>query len=106
MDNTTFGNFPSAMILCEKIFKNDKKFKSKIGDFIQDYIEGTLALNLVKDSTLRKRMQLLWRNSFMESVNFGEDIDTYVKNVIVAYYRKSGKTRRNSRREQKWIQNS
>jgi len=99
MDKTTFGSFKSSVILCEKIANEDKKFKNKIGDFIKDYIEGVLVLNTIENSTIRKRMQLLWRETFIENVNFRTDIDTYVKNVIVTYYRKSTETRRRNRRK-------
>ena len=58
--NHTFGKFESAVILCEKIADDDKKFKNKIGSFILDYIEGTLALNVLENSRIRKRMQKLW----------------------------------------------
>ncbi len=86
MDDTTFGSFKSAKILVSEL-KKQPRLISKVGNFLQDYIEGLIKIKSIPDKKHKLRIALLWRNDFLERVKFHSSINTFVKNIIVAYYR-------------------
>ena len=87
MDNTTFGSFKSAQTLATEL-KNKPKLANKIGNFLQDYTEGLSRIKSISNKKYQRRIVFLWRKDFLDHVKFHSSVDTFVKNVIVAYYRK------------------
>lgn len=88
MKKTTFGSFPAALILQERIESiNDSKVTRKVSNTLQDFNTGLRFIEGIEDSRYRKRFALLWRNEFLARVNIDPRVDSYLKNVLSTYYR-------------------
>lgn len=88
MDKTTFGNFQAAIDLVDIVQKHPL-ISRKVSSLINDYTTGLKQIRSVPDRQYKVELALMWRNKYLGEINFDADeINSFVKNVIVTYYRK------------------
>lgn len=88
MKKTTFGSFPAALILYERVKRiDDAKIRRKVSNTLQDFNTGLRFIEGIEDLRYRKRLALLWRDDFLKAINIDPRIDSYLKNVLSTYYR-------------------
>lgn len=88
MDPTTYGDFPAAHVLAERLTAlDDPALTRRVTRFLTDFNTGLAALDAIEDDAYRGRLALLWRDHFVERLDFHPDVDSWVRNVLSAYYR-------------------
>ena len=86
MSPETFGCFPAAIILVERLEKlADEKVTTKVSRFLQDYNEGLYYIGQIPHESYRKRCALLWRDDFLHRSKIDPFIDKYLENIICTY---------------------
>jgi hypothetical protein len=86
MDDTSYGWFECAKTLV-KLVQDKPKVRAKIAKFLCDYVGGLYEIVRVRDSKVKGRLLLLWRNEYIVNANFDPESDSYLKNVIDSYYK-------------------
>lgn len=89
LDLTTFGNFQSAIDLVTELNYRPEWLSRKVRKFLADYIGGLHEILNLEKSSHRKRIADMWKHDFLIRVDFNSEIDSFVKNVIVAHHRKN-----------------
>jgi hypothetical protein len=87
MDDTTFGSSQSAIDLVKELKDNHPFLIRRVSRFIQVYRDGFESIKEIQDRRHQIRIATMWRKEFIEKVNFHPDIDSFVKNLLVASYR-------------------
>jgi hypothetical protein len=83
MQATTFGSFPAAEILVDKLDSlGDPLISRKVSRLLQDFSTGLSHLSEIPDPAYRSRMTLLWRDDFLARLSIDPDIDKFVSNVL------------------------
>lgn len=83
MQATTFGAFPAAEILADRLDAlADPAVTRKVSRLLQDLNTGFGQLESVPDPAYRRRLGLLWRDDFLARVAIHPAIDKFVRNVI------------------------
>jgi hypothetical protein len=85
LDPNTFGSSNAAMILVEKLNRiDDPKLTKKVSAFLTYTFTGLNKLNGIDNDVWFKRFVILFRKHQLSRVDFHEDIDTYVKNIVTS----------------------
>jgi len=63
------------------------RLTNKVGNFLQDYMQGLSNIMSMPDKKIKRRMLVLWKEEFLKHTDGYLAVDTLLKNVIVAYYR-------------------
>jgi hypothetical protein len=84
MHATTFGSYPAAEVLADRLDSlADPVLSRKVSRLLQDLNTGLAQLEDVTDPVYRARFALLWRDDFLARVAIHPDVDKYVRGVIV-----------------------
>ncbi len=105
MESYTFGSFPCAVILVDKISKlNDLHLRKRVSRFFHEFYKGINQADLMCDPRVKIRFLELWRDEFLSKINFDYSVDSYVQNVTVTIfkeaYRKAISERKESRKKE------
>ena len=87
IDITTFGSFESAKTLA-KLINQKPEFEKKVCHLISGYIKGIKYISFIPNKNYQKSIAVLFRNDYYGRVNFDEKINTYIKCVMTAYFRR------------------
>jgi hypothetical protein len=84
MQATTFGSFPAAQILADKLDKlGDPTVTKKVSRLLQDLNTGLSHIEKISDPLYRGRLALLWRDDFLAKLAILPDVDKFLSNVII-----------------------
>ena len=85
LDPNTFGSSDAATILAEKLVRiDDPKLVKKVSAFLTYTNTGLSRLSGIADDVWFERMVLVFRKAQLSRVDFHPDIDTYIKNLVLA----------------------
>lgn len=86
MDETTYGDFPAALILRERVLRlDDPALTRKVSRALQDFNGGLYAIAEIREPTYRRRLALLWRDDALARVAIHPELDNYVRGVITTF---------------------
>lgn len=86
MKRTTYGGFPAARVLAERIDElADPYLRRRVSRRLHDFLVGLDQLQEVPQLSYRRRLALLWRNEHLGQVDFHPYLDSYVRNVMTTY---------------------
>jgi hypothetical protein len=85
LDPNTFGGSRAAEVLVEKLTKiNDPRLTKKVGAFLHYTNTGFAKLAAVDDDEWFARLIVVFREAQLAKVNFHDDVNTYVRNLVTA----------------------
>ena len=87
IDFTTFGSFESAKTLA-KLINQKPEFEKKVCSLISSYIAGLTYIGFIPHKGYKKAIALLFKNDYYSRIDFDENIDTYIRCVMTAYFRR------------------
>ena len=87
IDITTFGSFESAKTLA-KLINQKPEFEKKVCGLISSYIAGLTYIGFIPHKGYKKAIALLFKNDYYSRIDFDENIDTYIRCVMTAYFRR------------------
>lgn len=86
MKSETYGSFPAAIALIERLKKlSNPLVIKKVSRLLQDYNEGLRQIESIPQPRYRKRCALLWRDDHLDRVAIDPFVDKYVRNVLCTY---------------------
>jgi len=88
IDPHTFDGSHAAEILVDKLNEiGCKKLTKRVSHFFHHTVEGFYQLTVVDDDGIFKELIVLWRKDRLSKVQFRDDIDSFLKSIIVGISR-------------------
>ena len=88
IDPHTFGGTHAGEILASKLNEiESNKLTARVSSFLHHTFAGFERLSAIDDDEFFKVFVVLWRNDRTRQVKFRDDLDTFIKSIIVGVSR-------------------
>ena len=88
IDPHTFGGTHAGEILAEKLNEiGSGKLTARVSSFLHHTFAGLERLSAIDDDKFFEVFVVLWRNDRTSKVKFRDDLDTFIKSIIVGVSR-------------------
>jgi hypothetical protein len=84
----SFGASDASLVLEQIIETQHPNLSKKIGLLLSRYFLGFKNFERIEDTRTKKYMAILWRDDFLKKVTFDEETNAFLKNVLIAKYRR------------------
>lgn len=87
IEKSTFGNFRSAEIVTEILQNRSRRTSKKVSSLLHRYFSGLKGIEKIKNDRVKEDMAILWKNTFLNRVNFDNELDDFIKAIIITKYK-------------------